>query len=393
MPEPRPRVFISSVMDGYTRFRDAAADGIRQAGCEPVRAEDFPAAGHSPRNACLDGVRSADALVLLLGLRHGFLAPSGKAVTEEEYEEARRCHRRVLVFLEDVPDREPPQEAFVERVQEFVDGHWRKTFRDSVELTRLVREAVTEADLTVAPHLENRARERIDAALRRRPPESQGIVWLETAWTTLRDEEVVDPVDLGDAAFQRQLQRLAHERDPPLCSYEQPKRTEVSTSSLTITQADPAAWREARDLVALEICSDGTLSIAQNVNGTEARTGVTDSDSMFDMYFLAPSVVRERLERAWAFAASWWNERDRHKRHDPLLFNLALHDVGSRRWGEPARSSGGGITIPGECPRNPLLVYERPRRVSRADSDAPAAEIARSLTMLERAFQEWGSKW
>lgn len=391
MPEPRPRVFISSVMEDYAQFRDAATEGIRQAGCEPVRAEDFPAAGHSPRNACLDGVRSADALVLLLGQRHGFQAPSGKAVTEEEYEEARRCHKRVLVFLEDMPDREPLQEAFVGRVQGFVDGHWRKTFRDPDELTRLVREAVSEADLTAAPHLENRARERTDAALRRRPPESQGIVWLQTAWTTLRDEEVVDPVDLGDAAFQRQAQRLAHECEPPLCSHEQPKRTEVSTSSLTITQGDPADWREARDLAALEIRSDGTISIAQNVSGTEARAGVIEGVS--DMYFLAPSVVRERLECAWAFATSWWSGRDPYKRHDPLLFNLALHDVGERHWGEPPRSSGGGIAIPSESPQNPLFVYNRPRRVSRADSDAPAAEIDRSLTMMERVFQEWGNLW
>ena len=44
MTEPRQRVFISSVMDSYKNFRDAASEGIRQAGCEPVRAEDFPAA-------------------------------------------------------------------------------------------------------------------------------------------------------------------------------------------------------------------------------------------------------------------------------------------------------------------------------------------------------------
>jgi len=84
MSEPRPRVFVSSVMQDYARFRDAAAEGIRQAGCDPVRAEDFPAAHTSPRTACLDGVRSADAVVLLLGGRYGFVGPSGFAATEEE---------------------------------------------------------------------------------------------------------------------------------------------------------------------------------------------------------------------------------------------------------------------------------------------------------------------
>ena len=32
MTEPRPRVFVSSVMDDYKNFRDAASEGIRQAG-------------------------------------------------------------------------------------------------------------------------------------------------------------------------------------------------------------------------------------------------------------------------------------------------------------------------------------------------------------------------
>ena len=82
MTDPRPRVFISSVMEGYAAFREAGAEGIREAGADAVRAEDFPAAGHSPRNACLDGVRSADALVLLLGERYGFVGPSGMTASE-----------------------------------------------------------------------------------------------------------------------------------------------------------------------------------------------------------------------------------------------------------------------------------------------------------------------
>ena len=41
MTEPHPRVFISSVMDGYENFRDAASDGIRQAGCESGTGRGF----------------------------------------------------------------------------------------------------------------------------------------------------------------------------------------------------------------------------------------------------------------------------------------------------------------------------------------------------------------
>lgn len=67
MTEPRPRVFVSSVMGNCDDFRDAGSQGIQRAGGDPIRAEDFPAASTSPRNACLDGVRSANALVLTSG--------------------------------------------------------------------------------------------------------------------------------------------------------------------------------------------------------------------------------------------------------------------------------------------------------------------------------------
>lgn len=391
MPDPRPRVFISSVMDGYGPFRDAAAEGIRQAGCDPVRAEDFPAAGHSPRNACLDGVQSADALVLLLGERYGFVGPSGVAVTEEEYNEAQRCHKRIMVFLEDVSNREPEQRAFVESVQGYVGGHWRKTFRDRDELTRLVREAVEEADLMAGPDQEGRARARVNAALDRRPPETQRVTWLTTIWATMRDEEAVDPLDLGDAAFQKRVHRLAHDCEPALFAYEQPKTSAVSTSALTIAQGDPANWREVSDLVTVEIHTDGTLLVAQNVIRAESRGGTTDG--IFYVYFLAPTVVQDRLERAWTFAGAWWHDRDPYLRHEPLFFNVALHHVGSHRFAEAPRSSGGAITIPGECPRDPLIVFDRPRKVSRADFDNPAGEIDRSLTMMARAFQEWEHGW
>ena len=125
MTEPPPRVFVSSVMEGYKNSRDAASEGIRQAGCEPVRAEDFPAATAFPRNSCLDGVRSADAVVLLLGKRYGFVGPSGLAATEEEYDQAQKNHMPIFVFLQD-GEREAEQQKFINKVQGYVDGHWRK---------------------------------------------------------------------------------------------------------------------------------------------------------------------------------------------------------------------------------------------------------------------------
>ena len=157
----------------------------------------FPLPAFRRVTACLDGVRSADAFVLLLGGRYGFLGPSGLAATEEEYDEARRHHKHIFVFLQRGVSCEPLQQAFVNKVQDYVDGHWRKVFGDPEDLNELVRDAVKAAELAQVPGYQRKAEARIDAALNRRPPETQDVVWLQTVWTTLRDEEVVDPLEPG----------------------------------------------------------------------------------------------------------------------------------------------------------------------------------------------------
>ena len=389
MTEPRPRIFVSSVIGGYKNFRDAASEGIRQAGCEPVRAEDFPAASASPRNSCLDGVRSADALVLLLGKHYGFVGPSGLAATEEEYDEARKNHKPILVFLQD-GESEAEQQEFINKLQGYVGGHWRKVFRDSATLTELVRDAVLAANLGVARRHQDQVRTRIGALLSRRPPEISGTVWLQAVWATLRDEEVIDPLDLDDEAFNRRLLRLAHECDPPLFEYRERKRSSAKPDFLRIEQGDFDEWQPSPALAVVEIHTDGMLTTIQNAIGTKVRTDPTDG--FFDMYFLEPAVVRVRLRQAWSFAAAWWMDRDPYLRHDQLLYSIAVYDIGARSFAAtPPQASG--ITIPPECPDNPLVMFDRPRRISRVNFDQPDTEIERIIKLLERQFTQWSNRW
>lgn len=389
MTEPRPRVFVSSVMGGYKNFRDAAGEGIRQAGCEPVRAEDYPATTTSPRNSCLDGVRSADALVLLLGRRYGFVGPSGSSATEEEYDEARKNHMPILVFLQE-GEPEADQEKFVERVQGYVDGHWRKVFRDSATLTKLVRDAALAANLGGARRHQAQARARIGALLSRRPPEISGAVWLQTVWATLRDEEVIDPVDLDGEAFNRQLLRLAHECVPALFDYQEGKRSIVKADYLRIEQGDFDTWQSSSALAMVEVHTNGILTTIQNAIETKARRNLTDG--FFDMYFLDPAVVRARLDESWSFAAAWWKDRDPYLRYDQLLYSVALYDIGARAFkATPHQASN--LTIPPKCPHNPMLALDRPRLISRPSLNQPKAEIERIIKLLGRRFTQWSDRW
>ena len=390
---PRPRVFVSSVMTGYAEHREAARAGIRQAGCDAVLANDFAAQDASSRNACIDGVQSADALVLLLGPRYGWVAPSGRSATEEEYREARLQQTPILVFVQDGISREPDQQGFVTKVEDYIHGHFRRSFQSPDDLRRLVKEAVMERDLEAVPQHLAGAEGRIREALNRRPPDNQHSVWMKTAWTTLRNEEVVDPLTLTHDDFKNQVLRLGHDCEPPLFRYEQPKQTEASASRLSIIQGALRGAMADEHATTVAIHADGTLTVLQNVTGN--RSGHDPNLSIVTMQRLDPNVVCDRLEGAWSFAVAWWNLHDRFLRHDSLLYNVGLYDIGHRSFEDPGdyRPSH-GLPIPPGCPHNPLIVLNSAKRVVRSGLDSPGAEITRITRMIELRFREWAnSAW
>ena len=387
---PQPRVFVSSVMTGYAEYREAARAGIRQAGCDAVLADDFAAQDASSRNACIDGVQSADALVLLLGPRYGWVAPSGRSATEEEYQEAIRRHIPILVFVQDGISREPDQQGFVTKVEDYIHGHFRRSFQSPDDLRRLVKEAVMERDLEAVPQHLAGAEGRIREALDRRPSDNQHSVWMKTAWTTLRNEEVVDPLTLTHDDFKNQVLRLGHDCEPPLFSYERPKQPEASASRLSITQGASRGAMADKDTSVVAIHADGTLTVLQNVTGS--RSSHDPNLSIVTMYRLDPNVVRNRLERAWSFAMSWWNLHDRFLRHDSLLYNVGLYDIGNRSFEDPGDCRPGhGLRHPPECPHNPLIVLNSAKRVARSGLNSPDAEITRIIKMVGLRFREWAN--
>ena len=138
----RARVFVSSVVDGFEAFRQAAREGIIAAGGEPVLVnEDFPSLTMSSRNACLDAVDSSDILISLIGARGGYITPSGKLVVEEEYERAVARKRPVLVFLQNTA-RDDSAVAFTKKLSDYIDGAHRRTFTTVDDLSTEIERAL-----------------------------------------------------------------------------------------------------------------------------------------------------------------------------------------------------------------------------------------------------------
>lgn len=141
------KIFVSSVISGFERERNAARSAILALAHEPVMAEDFGAKPSSPQIACLQALRSADLVVLILGGCYGAIPPGSKiSPTHEEYLEARDS-KPILLFVQEGVTSEPSQEALRREAQGWRKGHFREAFRTPDELQALVTRAIHKFEL------------------------------------------------------------------------------------------------------------------------------------------------------------------------------------------------------------------------------------------------------
>jgi hypothetical protein len=125
-------VFISSVMAAFEPVRQAAREAVESLGMRPIMAESSGASAASAQRALLDDVARADVYLLILGERYGIPGESGLSPTEEEFEEALRRRKPILVMRQDV-EMEPRQRQLLERA----GGRWEEGQKwDTLRLPR-----------------------------------------------------------------------------------------------------------------------------------------------------------------------------------------------------------------------------------------------------------------
>jgi len=202
------KVFISSVVTGFEAQRDAAAEAATTLGCEVRRCEDFGALEKSPQEACLDGVRWADVVVLLLGERYGGVLPSGISATHEEYHEARN-RGTALAFVQKNADFEPDQREFVNEVRAWHGGLSTESFANPGELRGKVTRSLYDFALRQAatPVDAETLRSRALSKILDRSSASSPMVHVAVA--VAPEAVILQPVELQDAAVRREIQGRA----------------------------------------------------------------------------------------------------------------------------------------------------------------------------------------
>ncbi len=375
----RPRVFVSSVIEGFDAHRQAARVAIHAADGEPLLVnEDFPSIHASSRNACLDAVASSDYFVLIIGARGGWRAPSGRLVVQEELEEARRRRIPALVFIEDV-EQDEDAKNLSRTVSDYVDGYFRVRFRGPEELGR-------ELERALRPLIETARRPAMNpdelSAYLEHPYKVGDQVTLRFVLVPARREEIIDPIRLGSGEFADRLLELGHSKPIGLFSYQRAKEPpSLSNDSLIIEQPAGNDWRRGIQAVRMELHESGTMVLDSNVTG---RTERANSSDLMRIFRIAIEDVEAALAADFRFAAAIYDELDLYKRHQRFLWNAALSGMGYRTFArnpQPSQSYTMATTERAE----PFSAFTEGRPIDRLILSQPASEI-------ERAIYTWTKK-
>ena len=306
------RVFLSSVISGMEDARDAAGDAIASLGHNLIRAEDFGASPLSPQQACLQGVRDAEVVVLVLGGRYGYIQQSGLSATHEEYREAKeRCD--VLVFIEHGAEREPPQDAFVREARDWNAGQYTEAYSTPEELRRLVTRRLRELELA------RQVGQPDDAEMRKRADQlipDRAEVYHDALFVVVTGgprQQVLRPAEIEDAALHKKLMQEVLFGANAIFTHEKATQTEVRGHQLRFSQ----------ESAALVLDEQGSIRIVLQA--------AIHGDGAF-LSALIEEDIAERIERSLRFAGWVLDEIDGPRRLTDVVMIAGLLNAGYMPW-------------------------------------------------------------
>jgi hypothetical protein len=366
-----PLVMVSSVVEGFSPYRESARRAIERAGGQPLLVnEDFPSKAASSRNVCLDAVGACDVYTVVVGERGGWTAPSGKLVVEEEYDEARRLHKPVLAFIQDTA-RDAEATALAKRLSDYTAGQYRTTFVTPEDLAAQMEAAVREhIEQLSLPRMQSSALTEIIG----RRPAVQSTPSLRVVVAPISAAELISPVELGNPDFEREVLEIGHARDVGLFEYRYGTETQVAGDALLV-KATNGRWSRLE----MSVHESGLIVIESAVQPEEARS----SFESLQGFVLDQADIERCLAASLRMSGRLFELKDPYRRHQEFFFNAALLDLGYRSIErDPQPRSSFRMSI--DRGDRPIVAYEAPRSIGRSDLLNPASETERALVKIVR---------
>lgn len=363
------KLFISSLISGYEAERAAVAQAATVLRWDVIRAEDFGARPDTPRRACLEAVRAADVVILVMGADYGAIQDGGLSPTHEEWREATKSQKPTLVFVQTVDARDQLQQAFLEEVQGWSAGRFRESFGSPQELRDKVTRAL--ADLR-APGLadESEVSQRAVAAL---PEAARGMFGsgsrLDVAVAGGPRQQVLRPAEIESGALITDLHREAMFGPNAVLDSQAATKPGLSGGHLVIAQ----------DSAEVAIRADGTILISRSAMSSRSDLRTVGIPSIVE------EEVRERIAGALRFAFDVLDRIDPSHRITDVVAAAALRDAGHTPWrtrAEVAANPGSASMPMGNGDSRPVTLD--PPMVRRAALVHEADRIAEDLAVLLR---------
>lgn len=132
------KIFISSIIEGYLDRRDAVEEAIlslnadQDLSLEAMRMDSnrHPSENKSSQQACLDGVKECDIYIGVFPENdYGWDdSPIGISPTHEEFRQAVKEKKSIIIFIEKKEDKSLRQKEFLQEVGNYVTGRYWSTF-------------------------------------------------------------------------------------------------------------------------------------------------------------------------------------------------------------------------------------------------------------------------
>jgi hypothetical protein len=367
---PVPSVFMSSVITGFEDVRDAAAAGIRTVGMHALRSEELSADADSSRRALLDQVGRCDLYLLILGARYGDFGVNETSPTEDEYDEAVRLHKPILVVLQE-RELEPRQQQFLGRVRgTWGEGVFSGRFKDATDIGAAVAAALSRRQAGViedGPDAHQRAVELASEEDRYSGGSGIGvrIALVPLRRGTILDAVALDAPDLGDllAAALRAADAI-----PQNVGIE----AEVSSAGIRLTGSIAQNWTTPVAFVGV----DGTMTVFGSV-AVEGQLGFSSVD---------PDRLRALVSRAGRAAQLILDRVDSRGEVGQVAVAAAVHGAAYKSYGAV---SGGATHVSMSLP-SVVVAPGEAEIVPRGQLADPALAL-RIEAAIKRIFADAGS--
>jgi hypothetical protein len=318
--------------------------------------------------------------IAIIGERGGWKTPSDHLVVKEEYLRARTRRLPVFVFLQDV-ERDSDANRFVNDISDYVEGIFRVTFQTPTELEVEVERALkSQVSLARKPTMN---KERLSISLQS-PRAIQSQASLRFVLAPERQEEVFDPVTLGNRDFVDKVYGIGHSSQVRLFSYQKSKEERIQADSLLVHQIDQYNRDDNTEEVWVQLMESGQVVIDTNVT-RRVRRG--DHYSIMDGLVIAEEDIEAVLMMTFRFVAALFDDIDPFKRHQRFLYNVVLTNVEQRKL-ERNPQERSSYTLRMTPLNEPVIAFNEARIIDRPSLSNPEDEINRVVTLFSRKLEE-----